>query len=432
MAISFVNAASADSGTGAGISAVAPAKPTNTASGDLLVAVVAVAGGTGATITPADTWNLLLNPNATTTIQWAFYWRRAGGSEPSTYSFGFDTTRRCAATVAAYRGASFETFTAAATSSAITPNTVTTGAANDWAIYLLGVRSTTGQVVYTIDGGTNGRSQTTNTAAASPWFATLIADETKATAGTTTARTFVPSSVAAARADTYVLAATKTVTGSAALSGTGTVAATGSHTALGSSALAGTGTAAATGVRTRFAAPAITGTGAVAATGVRARFGSSPLAGAGAIAATGVRIRLGAPALAGTGVIAASGVRTRFGAGALAGSGAVAASGAPRVNGAAALNASGLLAASGGVVRIGQAGLIGTGVIAADGELSIAGAAALVGTGTVRARGQGAEWAQGSDLPWIDHQGTAWPDGAEDEWLVGVGAAWPQDTDEEW
>jgi hypothetical protein len=81
-------------------------KPTGTASGDLLVAVVALRL-TGASITPPAGWTLIASGGASS-ITLATYWKIAGGSEPSNYTFT-TTAGRQAAGIARITGANMTT-----------------------------------------------------------------------------------------------------------------------------------------------------------------------------------------------------------------------------------------------------------------------------------------------------------------------------------
>lgn len=81
--------------------------PAGAQAGDLLIAVLAVAGGAAVTITPPASWTLIRRTNGTggsTDLALASYWI-APGSIAGTYSFLLDTARRAAAIMAAIMGA---------------------------------------------------------------------------------------------------------------------------------------------------------------------------------------------------------------------------------------------------------------------------------------------------------------------------------------
>jgi hypothetical protein len=88
----------------AGATSLSIAAPTGNSSGAVLVAFVEVAGGTGATITPVDTWTLVNRTNSTTVFGQAAYVRVCGGSEPANYVFNFDSSRSGAGGVMAFSG----------------------------------------------------------------------------------------------------------------------------------------------------------------------------------------------------------------------------------------------------------------------------------------------------------------------------------------
>jgi hypothetical protein len=65
-----------------------PAKPTGTASGDVLLAVVSLYTGSDAiAITPPSGWDLISNAQYTTLMRQTMYIKVAGGSEPASYTW---------------------------------------------------------------------------------------------------------------------------------------------------------------------------------------------------------------------------------------------------------------------------------------------------------------------------------------------------------
>jgi hypothetical protein len=86
MTISLRAASTFDHDTGATGGWAVP-KPTGTAAGDVLIAIV---GAIGASVTLADTtggWTLIGSETTNSNINLSAYYRVAGGSEPSTYTF---------------------------------------------------------------------------------------------------------------------------------------------------------------------------------------------------------------------------------------------------------------------------------------------------------------------------------------------------------
>lgn len=89
----------ATSATTAAGTSVAPSRPTGVVSGDVLVAIVTHDGA--ATTITATGWTLL-EATAGTDINGAIYYKVAGGSEPTTYTFLLGASRALAASVVAY------------------------------------------------------------------------------------------------------------------------------------------------------------------------------------------------------------------------------------------------------------------------------------------------------------------------------------------
>ncbi len=104
-------------------------RPAGVVSGDVMVAVVDVRQNPTATA-PAGWSEVSMTPNGTTYRQFV-YTKVATGSEPTSYTFGFNQSRRASGAIAAYSGVSttspVESFTAAtASSAAITAPSATT------------------------------------------------------------------------------------------------------------------------------------------------------------------------------------------------------------------------------------------------------------------------------------------------------------------
>jgi len=102
-AVSFVAAGSASSG-GPQVNSIDLPVPVGIAANDILLAQIAVRGGTGVTVTAPAGWTELLNDTRSTTLRQVIYYRVAGGSEPASYNFSFDSSQRVAGGMVAYRG----------------------------------------------------------------------------------------------------------------------------------------------------------------------------------------------------------------------------------------------------------------------------------------------------------------------------------------
>ena len=104
MAISLRAAGTFDHDTGATGGWAVP-KPTGTASGDVLIAIV---GAIGSSVTFSDTtggWTLIGSETTNSNINLSAYWRVAGGSEPSTYTFTPSAGVKGFGCIVAYTGA---------------------------------------------------------------------------------------------------------------------------------------------------------------------------------------------------------------------------------------------------------------------------------------------------------------------------------------
>ena len=94
--------ASASANNGAGATSVTVNKPAGTASGDVLLAQVSAAGGTGVDVTAPTGWTLVNSTANGTSVRAAVFWKTAGSSEPSTYAFGLSVSSAAVAGVSAY------------------------------------------------------------------------------------------------------------------------------------------------------------------------------------------------------------------------------------------------------------------------------------------------------------------------------------------
>jgi hypothetical protein len=184
-AISFVAAAGA--GNGAGTTSLTINKPTGVAQGDVLLATV-TATGTG-TLTAPSGWTAVQDTTQGTAIRQLTYYKVAGASEPSSYSWGLGTSRKASGGVIDYRGVNQAAPIDASASaggtkgSAVAPS-ITTSAANGQLVAAVSfVTSTT----VTADVTTTERYDTTSESTTSE-----AADFTQAAAGASTAKTAVP------------------------------------------------------------------------------------------------------------------------------------------------------------------------------------------------------------------------------------------------
>lgn len=78
--------------------------PAGVAAGNILIAQIAVRGGSGTTITPPAGWTTILVNNSGTIIRQGIYYRIADGTEPASYSFDISPQQRAAAAMVAYSG----------------------------------------------------------------------------------------------------------------------------------------------------------------------------------------------------------------------------------------------------------------------------------------------------------------------------------------
>jgi len=104
MSVAFRSAAVANSGSSPA-SSLAINMPAGATINDNLIVSIAVDGGSGATVTPPSGWTVLKIENALTNIQCVMYWRLCTGTEPSSYTWTFDSSRMASGNMAAYSGA---------------------------------------------------------------------------------------------------------------------------------------------------------------------------------------------------------------------------------------------------------------------------------------------------------------------------------------
>lgn len=83
---------------------VTVAKPSGVASGDLMVAFVEANGAGASILTPPSGWTQKGAETGNSNILSECWYKVAGGSEPSTYSWGLSASLRCRGTIVAYSG----------------------------------------------------------------------------------------------------------------------------------------------------------------------------------------------------------------------------------------------------------------------------------------------------------------------------------------
>jgi hypothetical protein len=184
-AIGFVAASKAENGTGA--TSLSLTKPTGAAEGQVLVASV-TAAGTG-TVTAPSGWTAIASVTQGSTIQLTYY-RVAGASEPSSYSWSLGSKRVASGGIAAYSGVNQTvpvdaTATASGASGNASAPSATTSVSGD----LVLVFASFGAVAtVTPDASTTERFDV-----ASGSNASELADFAQAGAGATSAKTITPS-----------------------------------------------------------------------------------------------------------------------------------------------------------------------------------------------------------------------------------------------
>jgi hypothetical protein len=185
-AISFV-AASSSATTGSGATSLAITKPTGVASGHVMVATV-TATATGA-LTPPSGWTAVKDTTQGTAIRQITYYRVAGTSEGTSYSWGLGTTRQASGGIADYSGVNNTApIDASASAGGASGNalagSVTTSVANDQVIVASGFNINT---TVSPAAGTTERYDVP-----SPSTTEESADFAQASAGATASKTATP------------------------------------------------------------------------------------------------------------------------------------------------------------------------------------------------------------------------------------------------
>ncbi len=137
---------------GNAVTSVTLDRPAGTAAGDVVIAQLAIRGGTDVSITivPAG-WTLANRTNSGTDLAQFVYWREATASEPASYTWNFSPSRRATAIAATFRAVLASNPVDVVAGAALTSNTtsfttpaVTTTVANTMLI-----------AMFSVDDGTN-------------------------------------------------------------------------------------------------------------------------------------------------------------------------------------------------------------------------------------------------------------------------------------
>ena len=191
-AISYV-AASGSATSGSGATSLAINKPTGVASGNVMIALLTVTG-TGALTEPSG-WTVIQDKTQGTALRQITYYKVAGSSEPSSYSWGLGSTRQASGGIIDYSGVNDTApIDASASASGASGNAVagslTTSVPNDQVIIASGFNINT---TVTAPTGTTDRGQLP-----SPLTTTDLADFTQASAGATGSKTATPANSSSA------------------------------------------------------------------------------------------------------------------------------------------------------------------------------------------------------------------------------------------
>ena len=141
--------AQATSNTGAGANNVVLTMPAGVVQKDLIVASLAIRGGSGVTVATPAGWTNLRNTNNGTGVRLATFYRIAGASEPATYTFTFSNSQRAVGGISLFYGVKSSGVldvngaTTTGNSATATANSITTTAANSVALafYAIGRES---------------------------------------------------------------------------------------------------------------------------------------------------------------------------------------------------------------------------------------------------------------------------------------------------
>lgn len=182
----FINSATTQNG--ATSTSLVINKPTNTQSGDLMIAFMS-SDSTATTWTGDTGWTEVADQNAAPNLRVAY--KVAGGSEPASYTFTAAASRVLAGSILTYRGASYDAIGAIA--SGASPITATGPTAASNYCKLLGF-ATRGAASITVTAPSSMTTRVTQNDATAPSY--VLADET-VLAGATGNRSFVVGSTTA-------------------------------------------------------------------------------------------------------------------------------------------------------------------------------------------------------------------------------------------
>jgi hypothetical protein len=198
-AVAFVGASSA--ANAAGSSSEVINRPSGVTSGIVMVATV-TAAGTGA-ITPPSGWTQI--SDTTTTLRETSYYRVAGSSEPSSFTWSLSSSRLASGGIVAYSGVDANvpidaSASASGTSGSATAPSVTTNVAGDTVIAAVGYTGTWSSNSVTPAASTTERYDVSDAGTESEG-----ADFTQSTSGATPTRTVTPATSGAWVAHTIAL-----------------------------------------------------------------------------------------------------------------------------------------------------------------------------------------------------------------------------------
>src|SRR5262245_34589995 len=103
--MAFVGAVGSNSGS-SGTTSFVVTKYTSTASGHLMIVGVTIRHASATISAPDGTWTAVraIDRNAGDTVSTQMFWKVAGGSEPSTYTFTISSSAKCAGWHGAWSG----------------------------------------------------------------------------------------------------------------------------------------------------------------------------------------------------------------------------------------------------------------------------------------------------------------------------------------
>ncbi len=136
--------AASSGNNGSGSSSLTVNKPTGTASDDVMIAHVIVRTA-GNTITAPSGWTLIKRQDSGSSISTATYWKLAGSSEPSSYTWSFSTSGEASGGIASYIGVNKTSPIDASNAqynsgtSTVSNSGVTTTVPNDMLVFAVGI-----------------------------------------------------------------------------------------------------------------------------------------------------------------------------------------------------------------------------------------------------------------------------------------------------